>query len=51
VLQKALEALLATLDEVTIHDFVTLNTDLKDLLARSATQRQAKSRACIWSAA
>lgn len=36
VLETALEAFLATLDEVTIHDLVTLNSDLKTLLARSA---------------
>lgn len=34
VFQNALEAFLATLDEVTIHDLVTLNGDLKTLLAR-----------------
>lgn len=36
VLETALEAFLATLDEVTIHDLVTLNSDLKTLLARPA---------------
>ena len=36
VFQNALEAFLATLDEVTIHDLVTLNGDLKTLLARPA---------------
>ena len=32
VLQQALEAFLATLDEVTLHDLVTLNSDLRTLL-------------------
>ena len=38
VLQDALEAFLARLDRVTIHDLVTLNTDLKELLAPSVTR-------------
>lgn len=38
VLQDALEAFLVTLDRVTIHDLVTLNTDLKELLAPPVPQ-------------
>ena len=34
VLQKALEAFLATLDGVTLHDLVTLNADLETLLVQ-----------------
>ncbi|WP_119167554.1 Rrf2 family transcriptional regulator [Algihabitans albus] len=33
VLQQALEAFMATLDAVTLHDLVTLNPDLKGLLS------------------
>ena len=33
VLSRALEAFLATLDEITLHDLVTLNSDLQTLLA------------------
>ena len=36
VLENALEAFFTTLDGVTVHDLVTLNGDLKALLARPA---------------